>query len=131
MRHPFGFLPSFGQSAVIASALMLALASTAASAVEFGTASVLSGKGQRLKVAIPFNAQTGQLLSVTQFQVVTSEASAGAAAPDPKRFTLSMPMNSNVLILQSEELMYADQVAIELGLASNTENNVRYEFRLP
>ena len=68
---------------------------------------------------------------ITQFQVMTSEASAGAQAPDPKRFTLSMPLNNNVLILQSEELMYADQVALELGVASNAEANVRYEFKLP
>jgi len=107
------------------------MASTAASAVEFGTASVLSAKGQRLKVAIPFNVQAGEPLSITQFQVLASEASAGAAAPDPKRFTLSLPMNNNVLILQSEELMYADQVVVELGIASNEDSNVRYEFRLP
>lgn len=131
MRHPFGFIPSLGRSALMAGAVIVAMAAPAAHAVEFGTASVLSGKGQRLKVAIPFNAQPGQLLSVTQFQVVTSEASAGAAAPDPKRFTLSMPLDNNVLILQSEELIYADQVAVELGIASNDESNVRYEFRLP
>lgn len=131
MRHPFAYIPSIGRTAVVAGVLMAAMASSAVNAVEFGTASILSGKGQRLKVAIPFNAQAGELLSITQFQVVTSEASAGAQAPDPKRFTLSMPLNNNVLILQSEELMYADQVALELGIASNEESNVRYEFMLP
>lgn len=131
MRHPYAYIPSIGRTAVVAGVLIAAMASSAVNAVEFGTASVLSGKGQRLKVAIPFSAQAGELLSITQFQVVTSEANAGAQAPDPKRFTLSMPLNNNVLILQSEELMYADQVALELGIASNEDANVRYEFRLP
>lgn len=131
MRHPFAYIPSIGRTVIMAGVLIAAMTSTAVNAVEFGTASVLSGKGQRLKVAIPFDAQAGELLSVTQFHVVTSEASAGAQAPDPKRFTLSMPLNNNVLILQSEELMYADQVALELGIASNEETNVRYEFKLP
>lgn len=115
----------------LAMALTLAFAGAPASAVEFGTASVMSGKGQRLKVSIPFRAEPSELLSVTQFQVISSQASEGAEPPNPKRFTFSMPMHANVLTLQSEELMTADNVSIVLGVAGKEESDVLYEFRLP
>lgn len=119
------------RSAIVAAALAGLLATSAASAVEFGTASVMSGKGQRLKVAIPFTAQPNELLSITQFQVVSTNAGNDAAAPDPTRFTLSMPMTSNLIILQSEELVYADSVDVVLGAAGKPDSNVLYELRLP
>lgn len=119
------------RSCALTAALAGLLAAGSAGAVEFGTASVMSGKGQRLKVAIPFTAQPGEVLSVTQFQVVSTEAGEGSPAPDPTRFTLSMPMTTNLLILQSEELVYADTVSVVIGKAGNADSNVLYDLRLP
>lgn len=123
--------PGALHSCAVAATLAGLLAAGPVGAVEFGTASVMSGKGQRLKVAIPFTAQPGEILSVTQFQVVSTEAGDGAQAPDPTRFTLSMPMTTNMLILQSEELIYADTVSVVIGKAGNTDSNVLYDLRLP
>ena len=131
MRVSFRSRAIAASPAGLAMALALALASAPASAIEFGTASVMSGKGQRLKVSIPFRVEPTELISVTQFHVISSKASKGADAPNPKRFTISMPMSANILTLQSEELMTADNVSIVLGVAGKEESDVLYEFNLP
>ena len=128
---PLSSSPLSTRVACCALALAASLIAAAANAIEFGTASVLSAKGQRLKVMIPFAAAENELVSVTQFQVLSSESSPGTRAPDPTRFTLSMPMTSNVLMLQSEEAIEADTVHVVVGLAGRSDTDVRYELQLP
>lgn len=131
MRKYFRPGTLLARSAVCAFTALIVLAASPAKAIEFGTASVMSGQGQRLKVAIPFIANPGELVSVTQFQVMASEAASGTVRPDPARFTLSMPMNRNVLFLQSEELMNAGTVHLVVGLAGRRDSDVRYDLLIP
>ncbi len=100
-------------------------------AVEFGTASVLSAKGQRLKVVIPYGTAPSERVSVVQFQVVTSRAPTGSFSPDPNGFTISQPADANVIILQSNELVQADRIDLVLGVASQPDRVVRYELTIP
>ncbi len=114
---------------------LLALATMAASppaiAVEFGTASVMSAQGQRLKVVIPYDPAPGERVSVLQFQVVTSRAPTGSFSPDPAAFTISQPADQHMIVLQSNELVVADRIELVLGVATRPDSAVRYELRIP
>ncbi|MGB7184341.1 MAG: hypothetical protein WBD34_03670 [Burkholderiaceae bacterium] len=109
-------------------ASMLTLAGTA-SAVEWGVAGVLSQQGQRLKVAIPFGSATN--LSVVQFRVVRSAAPVGSFSPDPNEFTISKAPGDNFVILQSSELVYANQLDLVVQVMSSPDKAVRYDLRIP
>ena len=111
-------------------AVLMGLATTA-SAVEWGVAGVLSQQGQRLKVAVPFETAQGLDLSVVQFRVVRSAAPAGSFSPEPSMFTISKAPGSGMVILQYEELVYANQVDLVLQVVDRPEKAVRYDLRIP
>lgn len=110
-------------------ALLFCVAGSAM-AVEWGVAGVLSLQGQRLKVAIPYGSAK-QPLSVMQFRVVRSSAPSGSFSPDPANFTISKAPGQNMVILQSRELVYANQVDLVVQVVSEPDKAVRYDLRIP
>jgi hypothetical protein len=111
-------------------ALLFAVAGTAF-AVEWGIAGVLSQQGQRLKVAIPYTHANNEPLSVLQFRVVRSAAPAGSFSPEPGQFTISKAPGQNMVVLQSNELVYANQVDLVVQVVSEPDKAVRYDLRIP
>ncbi len=111
-------------------AILMGLATTA-TAVEWGVAGVLSQQGQRLKVAVPFETDQGIDLSVVQFRVVRSAAPAGSFSPEPGMFTISKAPGTGMVILQSAELVYANQVDLVLQVVNHPDKAVRYDLRIP
>lgn len=111
-------------------ALLFALAGSAF-AVEWGIAGVLSQQGQRLKVAIPYTTKSPEPVSVLQFRVVRSAAPEGSFSPEPQSFTISKAPGQNMVILQSRELVYANQVDLVVQVVTEPDKAVRYDLRIP
>lgn len=129
MRQLPKLLLSFVSRLILISTVMTSAG--AALAVEWGVAGVLSQQGQRLKVAVPFGGASKRSPSVTQFRVVRSAAPTGSFSPDPSQFTISKAPGNNVVILQSRELVYANQVDLVIQVVSEPDRAVRYDLKIP
>ena len=105
------------------------LAPVSANAIEWGTAGVLSQQGQRLKVAVPFAAS--ERISVVQFMVISSSATAGSNSPDPAEFTISKSPDTGMVFFQSSEPIYTSAIDLVIQVASDPGSAVRYQLRIP
>lgn len=98
--------------------------------IELGQPSVVSQRGQRLKVAVPYGAAPGERVSPMRVSVVSVATSDGSAAPSAQGFTVMRPEQRNLLWLQSREPVTASRVTLSLRVAGQDEL-LRYELAVP
>jgi hypothetical protein len=91
----------------------LAMPATGAEAdIDLGEPSVLSQRGQRLKLAIPYGSAPGERVSSVGIEIVSIEAANGARAPDLKRFTTATPERRKLVFMTSAERIDAAELTI-------------------
>ena len=100
------------------------------SRIELGQPSVVSQRGQRLKIALPYGAAPGERVSPMRVSVVSASTSDASAAPSARGFTLMRPEQRNLLWLQSREPVTASHVTLWLQVAGQ-DGPVRYELAVP
>lgn len=108
--------------AVACAVALVAAAAGAAAAwppepVELGEPSVLSQRGQRLLLAVPYGSAPGQRVSVNRFVVESVQVPPGYPAPDAAGFTLSKPPRRNLVMLRSREPVDAPTLTLTLRIA--------------
>ena len=80
--------------------------------IDLGEPSVLSQRGQRLKLAIPYGSATGERVSSVGIEIVSIEAADGGRAPDVNRFTTATPEQRNLVFITSAERVDAAALTI-------------------
>jgi hypothetical protein len=115
------------KAAALALAAATLCAGARAAAIDLGDPSVMSQRGQRLKLAVPYGSAPGERPSVGRFEVVAVRAPAGHAAPDPAAFSFARPERRNVVLVQSHEPVHAPELEIVLRVAGTdaTERTLR------
>jgi hypothetical protein len=122
-----------------AALLALALAAVAPGAFASGTAppldlgepSVLSQRGQRLKLALPYGSAPGERVSATRFEVVSVSAADGWRAPDPAGFEFAKPPRRNFVYLTSREPVDAPELTVVLRVADQPEGEQTWRIAVP
>lgn len=117
-------------AAAVASSSAPATALRPAPRIELGQPSVVSQRGQRLKVAVPYGAAPGERVSPMRVSVVSVATSDGSVAPSAQRFTIMRPEQRNLLWLQSREPVTASRVTLSLRVAGQDEL-LSYELTVP
>jgi len=80
--------------------------------IDLGEPSVLSQRGQRLKLAIPYGSATGERVSSGGIEIVSIEAADGGRAPDVNGFTTATPEQRNLVFITSAERVDAAALTI-------------------
>ena len=102
-----------------------------AAAVELGKPTVLSQRGQKLKVAVPFTAERGESTSVSRFAVESVTVPAGFAPVKADEMVLAKAPDLNVLYLRSERLVTAPGVELVLAFKDGRSQPVSYQLDVP
>lgn len=97
--------------------------------IDLGTPSVLSQRGQRLRIAVPFGSTPGAPVAATRFTVGAVDVPNGFEPPLAEDFVVRMPERRNVVILQSKAPMDASSASIELRVAG--QPSVRFDVVIP
>ncbi len=101
--------------ALLMTAMLAFLAMPATGAegdIDLGEPSVLSERGQRLKLAIPYGSVPGERVSSVGIEIVSIEVAKGARAPDIKRFTTATPERHKLVFMTSAERVDAAELTI-------------------
>ena len=124
--------PRFLATAGLLTGLAVALTTAApAAAVELGQPTVLSQRGQKLKVAVPFTAARGESTSITRFAVESVSVPTGHSPLKPDQVVLAKAPDQNVLYLRSDRLVTADHVGLVLAVKDGHSQPVSYELTVP
>ena len=122
-------------SAVFPAALLLLGAAPAGAIasqpIDLGDPSVLSQRGQRLAIALPYGSAPGERVSVSRFELVSVRAPDGWSAPDPAGFSLAKPAHRNVVYLRSREAVDAPELALTVRVADQPASAQTFTVRLP
>ena len=138
--HLHAARPRSPHAATRAAALIaLALAAVAPGAVaggntpplDLGEPSVLSQRGQRLKLALPYGSAPGERVSATRFEVVSVSAAEGWRAPDPTGFEFAKPPRRNFVYLTSREPVDAPELTVVLRVADQPEGEQTWRIAVP
>jgi hypothetical protein len=106
-------------------------ASGAAAPLDLGEPSVLSQRGQRLKLALPYGSAPGERVSASRFEVVSVTAAEGWRAPDPAGFEIAKPPRGNVAYLTSRERVDAPELTVVLRVADQPEGQQAWRIAVP
>jgi hypothetical protein len=106
-------------------------ASGAAPPLDLGEPSVLSQRGQRLKLALPYGSAPGERVSASRFEVVSVTAAEGWRAPDPAGFEIAKPARGNVAYLTSRERVDAPELTVVLRVADQPEGQQAWRIAVP
>ena len=117
--------------ALVATLAVGLLGTTSAAALELGKPTVLSQRGQKLKVAVPFTARGGESTSVSRFAVEGVTLPAGFAPLTADDMVLAKSPDHNVLFLRSERLVTAPGVELVLAVKDGRSQPVSYQLEVP
>jgi hypothetical protein len=126
--------PRTAFAAVSAALLVLATVPAAAIAsqgIDLGDPSVLSQRGQRLALALPYGSAPGERVSVTRFEVVSVRAPDGWSAPDPAGFSFAKPERRNLVYLRSSETVDAPELSVTVRVAEQPDSLQTFTILLP
>jgi len=79
-----------------------------------GEPSILSQRGQRLQLVLPYGSAPGERVSVSRFEVVSVRTPDGFTAPAAEAFTIAKPAHRNLVYLRSAEPVDATEVTVAL-----------------
>ncbi len=99
--------------------------------IDLGDASVLSQRGQRLKIAVPYGSEVGEKFPLLRFEVQSVEAAEGQIAPSARGFTISKPESRNIIFLQSAETVTAPNLKLVLAVAGSPNRLIAYDIVVP
>jgi hypothetical protein len=124
-----------GLSAAIGLAAALlavpALAAAGSSAIDFGDPSVMSQRGQKLRLALPYGSAPGERVSASRFEVVSVKAPDGWRAPDPATFTVARPEHRNVVFLTSADAVDAPELVLTVRVADQPDSMQTWRLAMP
>jgi hypothetical protein len=89
--------------------------------VNLGEPSVLSQRGQRLKLAIPYDSATGEWVTAVGIEIVSIEAADGARAPDVNRLMTATPQQRNLVFMTSAERVDSAELTIKYRFAGQSD----------
>ncbi|MFZ4758473.1 MAG: hypothetical protein ACOYLX_09935 [Burkholderiaceae bacterium] len=112
-------------------AALVPAVSAASTAVDIGELSVLSQRGQKLKLVVPYGSAPGERVSVTRFEVVSVEAPTGFRAPDPAGFSFAKPERRNLVILQSREPIDAPRLLVTVRVVDQPDSEQTFRVAVP
>ena len=116
-------------------ATTLALAAMPASGaegdVDLGEPSVLSQRGQRLKLAIPYGSAPGERVSAVGIEIVSIEAANGARVPDLMRFTTATPERRKLVFMTSAERVDATALTINYRFTGQPDSLQTWYVMVP
>ncbi len=97
----------------------------------FGAPTVLSARGQRLKVVVPMVEAAGIRASAAAFAVEQSQAASGFDAPTPEGFTVMRPSRSPYVVFQSAEVVEAPAVSLTFAVAGDPKSPYQMDLAIP
>ena len=116
-------------------AAILALAAMPATGaqgdVDLGEPSVLSQRGQRLKLAIPYVSAPGERVTAVGIEIVSIEAVDGTRAPDVRRFITATPQQRNLVFMTSAERVDAAELTIRYRFAGQSDSLQTWRVMVP
>ena len=100
-------------------------------AIVVGAPTVLSARGQRLKVAVPVNSEGRERLSAASFLIENVQAPEGLVAPDAQGFTVLRPARGTYVIFQSNEVVDAPALSLRFTVAGDPRSPYQMDLRIP
>jgi hypothetical protein len=136
---PAGRLHRLRRIALLVAAAIAATGSFAisppVSAVEeaktFGAPTVLSARGQRLKVVLPVTDGAGDRSSAVTYFVERTQAASGYDSPAAAGFTVMRPDRSPYVVFQSEEVVDAPAVSLTFTVAGDPRSPYQMDLAIP
>jgi hypothetical protein len=101
------------------------------SSVDFGTPTVLSQQGQRLKVLVPVRSAKDDRATAASFLVRETEVPQGHQPLPAQSFTVMRPAQSDYVVLQSNDIVRAPQVALLVSVAGDPKSPYRVDVQVP
>lgn len=98
--------------------------------IDLGQPGVLSQRGQRLKIAVPYGSAPDARVSPASIWVAATSVPDGEVAPDAHGFTVMKPEHRNVVLLRSREPVTASRVTLTLRVAGQ-DDAPTYELAIP
>lgn len=89
--------------------------------IDLGQPSVLSQRGQRLKVAVPYGSAPGAQVSPVRIWVAAVDVPPGEIKPEARAFTVQRPERRNLVIVQSREPVTASRLTLTLKVAGQDD----------
>jgi hypothetical protein len=99
--------------------------------VDLGEPSVLSQRGQRLKLAIPYGSAPGERVSAVGIEIVSIEAANGARVPDLMRFTTATPERRKLVFMTSAERVDAAALTINYRFTGQPDSLQTWYVMVP
>ncbi len=99
--------------------------------VSFGAPTVLSARGQRLKVAIPVRREGAYRLSAASFLIETVLAPEGVPAPSVEGFTVLRPEVGSYVVFQSNEIIEAPTLSLRFTVAGDPKSPYQMDLKIP
>ena len=99
--------------------------------ISFGAPTVLSARGQRLKVAIPLRHEGPGRLSAASFLVEQAQVPAGLLAPTVEGFTVLRPEHGRYVVFQSAEIVEASTLSLRFTVAGDPLSPYQMDLRIP
>ncbi len=99
--------------------------------VSFGAPTVLSARGQRLKVAVPVQREGSARLSAASFLIETVEAPQGLTPPNAEGFTVLRPARGAYVVFQSTEIVDAPALSLRFTVAGDPRSPYQMDLRIP
>jgi hypothetical protein len=117
--------------AALISAVVLGASVTKAE-VQLGDPSVVSQRGQRLKIALPYGSNPGERVPVLRFTIEDVKVPEGYKAPAARGFTMLQGESRNIVTLLSREIVDAPSMSMVVKVANQTgENSRSYVVNIP
>jgi hypothetical protein len=99
--------------------------------VQLGDISVMSQRGQRLKLALPYGSNPGERVPLLRFTVEDIQVPDGFTAPAARGFTMMQGANRNMVILQSREKFDAPSLTMLVKVANQADGTRSYQLNVP
>ena len=98
--------------------------------IDLGQPRVLSQRGQRLKVAVPYGAAPDEPVSASRIWVADASAAPGDRPLSADDFVVLKPEHRNVVVLQSQHPVTASRVMLTLRVAGQDDAST-YDLAVP
>lgn len=100
--------------------------------ITFGAPTVLSARGQRLKVAIPVTRENGERrLSAASFLIETVQAPNGLVPPNAGSFTVLRPARGHYVVFQSSDIIDAPALSLRFTVAGDPRSPYQMDLKIP
>lgn len=99
--------------------------------LSFGAPTVMSARGQRLKVAIPIRREGGARLSAAAFLIERVEAPTGLEPPAATAFTVLRPARASYVVFQSAEIVDAPALSLRFTVAGDPKSPYQMDLKIP